>query len=88
MAPPKNNHDFSSEFQIQHAHDRIFRESMQDIEIALPLALLSLPSQVKSQIDLKTFEIIKALLRSRLLRRVNSYLIFQQQIYNEKLVVG
>jgi hypothetical protein len=77
MAPSINNQDFSSEFHIQQAHDRIFRESMQDIEIALPLALLSLPSQVKSQIDWETLEIVKAPLRSRLLRWVSPYLIFQ-----------
>ena len=77
MAPFKNNQDFSSEFHIQHAHDRFFRESMQDIEIVLPLAFLLLPSKVQSDIDWATVEIVKASWLDENLREHRSDVIYR-----------
>lgn len=59
MLPQKNNQDLSSELDIKNAHDHLFRESMQDIDIARQLASISLPSTIQSCIDWETLEIIK-----------------------------
>lgn len=56
MAPNNGNQDL---FNIPHPHDRLFRESMQDIDIARKLSSLALPSNVQNHIDWKTLETVK-----------------------------
>ena len=58
-APSKNSQNNSSLIHIQHAHDRLFRESMQDIEICREFILLIFPSSVMHHIDWETLEIVK-----------------------------
>lgn len=59
MTPSRNNQDLSSQLHIQHAHDHLFRESMQDIEICRELASLIFPSSVKRKNHWETLEIVK-----------------------------
>ncbi len=59
MPPSKNSQNNSSLIHIQHAHDRLFRESMQDIEICREFILLTFPSSVMHHIDWETLEIVK-----------------------------
>lgn len=49
----------NNQHKINNAHDLFFRESMQDIEIAKPLALLSIPSSVQNHLDWETLETVK-----------------------------
>jgi predicted transposase/invertase (TIGR01784 family) len=56
MAPNNDNQDL---FNIPHPHDRLFHESMQDIDIARKLSSLALSTNVQNHIDWKTLEIVK-----------------------------
>jgi hypothetical protein len=53
MDPQKNN-----QIKINNAHDLFFRESMQNIEIARQLALLTIPLSIQDIIDWETLEIV------------------------------
>ncbi len=80
MAPQKNSQDFSSELFINNAHDHLFRESMQDIEIARQLAFLSLPSKVQSSIDWETLEIVKDIWIDEKLKEHCSDILYRAKI--------
>ena len=49
----------NNQHKTNNAHDLFFRESMQDIEIAKPLALLSIPFSVQKYLVWETLELVK-----------------------------
>jgi len=80
MASKNGTKNLSSELKIQHAHDRLFRESMQDIDIARKLSFSALPSKVKNRIDWETLEIVKESWVDENLREHRSDVIYRAKI--------
>lgn len=84
MAPQENSRDL---YKIQHAHDRFFRESMQNIDIARQLSFLTLPSDVRNLIDWETLEIVKEVWLDDNLREHRSDVIYRvKALRNEQWV--
>jgi len=67
----------NNQHKINNAHDLFFRESMQDIEIAKPLALLSIPSSVQNHLDWETLETVKASWVDENLKEYRSDIIYR-----------
>ncbi|NLL13535.1 MAG: hypothetical protein GX267_09035 [Fibrobacter sp.] len=71
--PLQNN----NQHNINNAHDLFFRESMQDIEIAKPLALLSIPLSVQNCLDWETLETVKETWVDENLKEYRSDIIYR-----------
>lgn len=82
MAPQENNQDLSSELYLKHAHDHLFRESMQDIEICRYFALLILPQTLKGFIDWETLEIVKNTWIDEKLKEYRSDVLYRVKLLN------
>ena len=76
----KDIKNLSSEYKIQHAHDRLFRESMQDINITRNLSFSALPSKVQSSINWETLEIVKENWVDENLREHRSDIIYRTKV--------
>jgi hypothetical protein len=72
MDPQKNN-----QIKINNAHDFFFRESLQDIEIARQLALLTVPSSIQDHIDWETLEIVNKIWVDENLKEYRSDAIYR-----------
>jgi len=74
---PKDNQDL---IKIQQAHDRLFRESMQDIDVARKLSSLTLPSRIQNRFVWETLEIVKENWLNENLREYRSDVIYRAKI--------
>jgi len=78
MDPQKNN-----QVKINNAHDLFFRESLQDIEIARDLALLTVPLPIQKQIDWKTLEIVNKIWVDENLKEHRSDAIYRAKLLED-----
>lgn len=68
------------QYDIQHAHDHFFRESMQDIDICKELTSLTLPCQLNAELDFEMFEIVKDVFINESLKEFRSDILYRTKL--------